>query len=77
MSDTTETEDQKMWRAIKYHLGVQSFATVQWRTIYQAMRELGYPLLPHQAAALDGAEPLGPRIVEKPLKEGWWQKYDE
>jgi hypothetical protein len=28
-------------------------------------------------ADADGAEPLGPRAVEKPLKEGWWQKYED
>ena len=77
MSKLSESPEDKMWRQIKHHLRVAVFdASVSWRAIYGAKQELGYALNEHERQVLDGAEPLGARAVEKPLKEGWWQKYD-
>ncbi len=58
--------DELMWRAIRAHLGVTNFAQVPWGQCWQAARELGFPLAPHQEEAADRWRGMHPAPIREP-----------
>jgi hypothetical protein len=76
MSHIPEPPYEGIWRDIKRHLRVQSFAQVSWESIYRAKRELGYPLTEWESEGLARVDRLLPPVTAPKNGNGedWWQK---